>query len=232
VSSIFVTAIGTGCGKTHVSAAVLRELAAENRPALALKPLMSGYSPEALEASDAGRLLQAMDREISREAIDAICWKRFTEWSAPNVAARKAGVLLSYSEMLAFVRTGLARHSGPALVEGAGGVMSPLTDAHTNIDLMSDLRLPVMLLAANYLGAVSHTLTALESLSKRDLQVRAIVVTQTLPNAGLAAPFIEELQRWTDKTIVEAGFSRTLEHDRRWAGALTRLLFPSPDPAR
>lgn len=225
MTAVFVTAIGTDCGKTHVSAALLRELVARGQPALALKPLMSGYSPAALEASDAGRLLLASGRPVTAEAVSGICWKSFTEWSAPNVAARKAGVALEYSELLDFTRSRLAGHDGPCLVEGAGGVMSPLTGTHTNLDLMTDLGLPVLLMASNYLGAISHTLTALDVLTRRGLKVAAVVVTQTLPNAGLAAPMTEELARWTQLPIVQAGFSRTPEDDRIWAGPLARQLF-------
>ena len=166
-----------------------------------------------------------MGRSVDRPAVDEICWKSFTEWSAPNVAARNAGVALNYPDLLSFTRTRLAGHEGPALVEGAGGVMSPLTDTHTNIDLMADLRLPVVLLSTNYLGAVSHTLTALESIAARSLPVAAIVVTQTLPNAGLAGPLIAELVRWTSHRIVEAGYSPTQGDDRRWAAPLADLLF-------
>jgi dethiobiotin synthetase len=225
VSAVFVTAIGTDCGKTHVSAALLRELTAQGRPALALKPLMSGYSPAALETSDAGRLLTSLGQPVSAETVAGICWKSFTEWSAPNVAARNAVVSLEYRQLLDFVRSRLAAHEGPAVVEGAGGVMSPLTDTHTNIDLMADLGLPVLLMASNYLGAVSHTLTALEGLERRNLKVAAVAVTQSLPNAGLAAPLIEELGRWTKHQIVETGFSRAPDDDRRWAAPLAKLLF-------
>ena len=225
MSAIFVAAIGTDCGKTHVSAAILRELTAQGRPALALKPLMSGYSPAALETSDAGRLLAALGQPVTAGTVAGICWKSFTEWSAPNVAARNAGVSLKYPLLLDFVRSRLAAHEGAVLVEGAGGVMSPLTDTHTNIDLMVDLGLPVLLMASNYLGAVSHMLTALEALEHRKLKVAAVAVTQSLPNASLAAPLIEELGRWTNHRIVETGFSRTPDDDRRWAGPLTTLLF-------
>jgi dethiobiotin synthetase len=225
VSSLFVTAIGTDCGKTHVAAALLRELTRRGRPALALKPLMSGYSPEQLDASDAGRLLIALGRAVTPESVAEICWKSFTEWSAPNVAARRAGVTLDYTEMLSWARGKLEGHDGLALVEGAGGVMSPLTDTHTNLDLMEDLRLPALLMVSNYLGAVSHTLTALEVLWSREVEVAAIVVTQSLPNAGLAAPMIEELGRWTKLPILEAGFSGGPEDDARWAGPLADRLF-------
>jgi dethiobiotin synthetase len=225
MSAVFVTAIGTDSGKTHVSAAILRELIAQDRPALALKPLMSGYSPEALGDSDAGRLLTAMCRPVTKEAVDGICWKSFTDWLAPNVAARRAGVALDYAGLLGFVQARLRAHGGPALVEGAGGVMSPLTDTHTNVDLAADLRLPVLLLASNYLGAVSHTLTALEVLARRGLEVKAIVVTETLPNAGPSEPLLEELARWTKLPLLGAKFARTPEDDRVVAVELVRRLF-------
>lgn len=225
MSAVFVTAIGTDSGKTHVSAAILRELVAQGRPALALKPLMSGYSPEALETSDAGRLLAAMGRPASEEAVAEICWKRFTEWSAPNVAARRSGVTLDYAELLAFVQAHLQAHQGPALVEGAGGIMSPLTDTHTNLDLATDLGRPILLLASNYLGAVSHTLTALEVLAQRDLEIKAIVVTETIPNAGPSQPLLEELARWTKIPLLGARFARTPEDDHVVAAELVRRLF-------
>jgi dethiobiotin synthetase len=225
MSAVFVTAIGTDCGKTHVSAAILRELVAQGRPALALKPLMSGYSPAALADSDAGRLLIAMGRAVSTETIDEVCWESFTDWLAPNVAARRGGVALNYAELVGFVRSRLQAHDGPALVEGAGGVMSPMTDTHTNLDLAADLRLPVLLLASNYLGAVSHTLTALEVLASRDLDVKAVVVTETLPDAGPSEPFLEELARWTKLPLLGAKFARTPEVDRIVAAELVRRLF-------
>ncbi len=225
MAGVFVTAIGTDCGKTHVSTAILRELRAQARPAFALKPLMSGFSREALEASDAGRLLTAMGRPVDVGGVADICWKSFTDWLAPNVAARRAGVPLDYADMLAFVRMRLTASEGAALIEGAGGVMSPLTDARTNIDLASDLGLPVMLLARNYLGAVSHTLTALEVLAARGLETRVIVVTEPSPEADAASALIEELTRWTKVPLVRAPFARTPAHDLVAGRELVRRLF-------
>jgi dethiobiotin synthetase len=167
-----------------------------------------------------------MGRQVSEQTLADICWKSFVEWSAPNVAARRMGVALDYAELVAFVSTRLATHEGPALVEGAGGVMSPLTDTHTNLDLAADLRLPVVLMASNYLGAVSHTLTALEVLTRRGLEPKVVVVTETLPNAGPAQPLIDELARWARVPLLRAGFSRTPEDDRSYAAELVRRLFP------
>jgi len=58
--------------------------------------------------------------------------------------------------------------------------MSPMTDTATNLDLMTELRLPVLLVAGSYLGTASHLLTALEVVRARDLTIAAIVVSESL----------------------------------------------------
>ena len=225
MSGVFVTAIGTDCGKTHVSAAILRHLRSEGRPALALKPLMSGFSPDQLEASDAGRLLLALGRQVDVGTVSDICWRSFAEPLAPNVAARRAGVALAYSDMMDFVRARIAAHRGAVLVEGAGGIMSPLTDTHTNIDLAADLGFPVVLLASSYLGAVSHTLTAVDVLTRRELKPALIVVTEPSAEAYPAGPFIDELQRWTDVRLLSAPYTPAIEDSARYGAAIANLLF-------
>jgi dethiobiotin synthetase len=222
---LFVTAIGTDCGKTHASCALLRELAAMGAAPLAIKPLMSGFAPTDLAGSDAGRLLAACGRPVTAETVAGICWKHFEEPSAPNVAARRAGIDLDYREMLEFVRSRIAAADGPFLVEGAGGAMSPLTDDCTNLDLMADLGLPVLLLACNYLGAVSHTLTALDVLQRRGLRTVALVVSQPWPHAGPAEVFADELARWTSTPITAAPFARAPADDSAWAAPLAKRLF-------
>lgn len=225
MSGVFVTAIGTDCGKTHVSAAIVRHLRGAGRPALALKPLMSGFSPDQLEASDAGRLLLAMGLPVDATTVSDICWRSFIEPLAPNVAARRAGVALVYAEMLEFLRTRIAAHSGAVLVEGAGGVMSPLTDTHTNIDLAADLGFPVVLLASSYLGAISHTLTAVEVLTQRGLKPALIVATEPSADASPAAPFIDELARWTDIRLLAAPYAPAIADSAGHGTAIATALF-------
>lgn len=222
---LFVTAIGTDCGKTHVSCALLRELAFSGRAPLALKPLMSGFGPEALEASDAGRLLAACGKPVSAESVGAICWASFAPALAPNVAARVAGANLDDRKLLAFARDRISAARGPFLVEGAGGVMSPLTDSCTNLDLMAGLSLPVLLVATSYLGAVSHTLTALDVLARKNLKVAGIVVSEPSSQASPAEDFAEELARWTPAVIATAPFTTQPEARQPWAPALAARLF-------
>ena len=65
------------------------------------------------------------------------------------------------------------------LIEGIGGVMVPLDDRRTVLDWMSLLRIPVVLVAGSYVGTISHTLTALEVLARRNLDIAAVVVSES-----------------------------------------------------
>lgn len=194
----FVTATGTDIGKTYVSASLLSVWRAQGQTVAATKPLMSGFDEDTLEQSDAGRLLVAMGQAVTPASVSEICLHRLAPPLAPNVAMRQAGISQNYNEILWFVEGRLKTREGCHLVEGAGGVMSPVTDTTLQIDLMADLRLPVILVTAPYLGSISHTLSALEVLEARGLDVSAVVVSQPSVHGSDPVSFSEELNRFRD----------------------------------
>ena len=192
----FVTATGTDIGKTYVSTRLIEAWRAKGYAAEATKPLMSGFAEDALEQSDAGRLLVAMGRGVTPASVSEICLHRLAPPLAPNVAMRQAGIAQNYTEIRGFVDRRLAGRADVHLVEGAGGVMSPLTDDTLQIDLMADLRLKVILVTAPYLGSISHTLTAMDALRARGLEIAALVVSQPSPCGGEPLAFLEEVLRF------------------------------------
>lgn len=195
--AFLVTATGTDIGKTYLSAGLLAAWRADGRRVAATKPLMSGFSESELEQSDAGRLLAAMGEAVTPEAVSGICLHRLTPPLAPNVAMRQAGIPQNYGDILNFVRTRLATGGDVHLVEGAGGVMSPVTDDHLQIDLMADLAVPVILVTAPYLGSISHTLTAIDAVVARGLSLAALVISEPMPGGlGLADGFRGEILRF------------------------------------
>ena len=200
MAAFFVTATGTEIGKTYISARLLGAARAAGHKVAAVKPLMSGFAADDLPASDAGQLLLAMGQSVSAETIDRLVMHRFAPALAPNVAARQAGVALDYPALLAFCRQRLAQ-DGLSLVEGAGGVMSPVTDDKLHSDLIADLGLPVILVSGNYLGTVSHTLSALAVLQAAGCTVAAIAVSQPTNQAAAPEEILPELARWTDVPV-------------------------------
>lgn len=179
MTGLFVTATGTDLGKTYLSAALVRHLRRAGRPVEVLKPVMSGFDPAAPEASDAGRLLAALGRAVTPSALDAVAPLRFSAPLAPNMAARREGRRLMLAEILEVCRSARARTGAPLIVEGVGGIMSPVAEDATCLDWVAALGCPSLLVAGTYLGAISHALTAVAALASRGLALTAVVANET-----------------------------------------------------
>ncbi len=176
MSALFITGAGTEAGKTLTACGLIAAARAMDRSVGAFKPVSSGFDPARAETSDAGRLLAALGLPLTERTIDDIAPLRFTAPLSPPDAARREARFLSLSDLERLCRERMAAESGLLLIEGAGGVMSPIADDGLNLDLIVRLDLPVVLAAANYLGAISHILTALGVLRVKRLRVLAVVL--------------------------------------------------------
>ena len=178
MAGIFVTGTGTDVGKTFVTAALIRHLRRAGKAVDAFKPVVSGFDPARIEASDTGILLAALGRSVAAAEIDRISPWRFSAPLSPDIAARAEGRSIDFKALVDFSRQA-AYGSGTVLIEGVGGIMVPLDERHTVLDWMSGLRIPVLLVAGSYLGTISHTLTALHVLAQRNLDIAGVVVSES-----------------------------------------------------
>lgn len=185
MSVFFVTGAGTDIGKTYVSCALLRAWREAGMGCDALKPVLSGYDDADAANSDPARLLEALGEDVTREAIDRIAPLRFRAPLAPPLAARAEGLEIDLDAVVSLCRVRAAAAKGALLIEGAGGVMSPVTMTATNLDLIRMIDAPVVFVAGSYLGAVSHALTGLDALTTRGIAVSAVVVSESAESAGL-----------------------------------------------
>ena len=183
MAGYFITGTGTDIGKTWLACALLSYWRGEGLATHAVKPVMSGIDKGNLAASDAGQLLIAQGHAVGEAAVAAIAPWRFAAPLSPDMAARREGREIDVDALVAFTRrattTVVSRHAAPTLVEGVGGVMVPLDQTHTVRDWVAASGLPAVLVAGSYLGSMSHTLTALESLVRADAPVAAIVVNES-----------------------------------------------------
>lgn len=171
---LFITATGTDVGKTFIACALIRALKAEGREVGAFKPVLSGF--EGIEGSDAGRLMQA----LGETDLDRMSPLRFIAPLAPPSAARLEGETLTLDDLAARCVARLSDEEWKlTLIEGAGGLMSPLAEDGANLDLIQRLQLPSILVSGSYLGSISHTFTAIEVLLTRGLALRAVVISQS-----------------------------------------------------
>jgi dethiobiotin synthetase len=180
MSAYFVTGTGTDIGKTYVTAGILRAAKAARRIACAIKPVLSGYDPAAPESSDTAILLAAMGHPATVQNIAAITPWRYAAPLAPDMAAAREGKELSFAAITAFCETALQAATGMVLIEGAGGVLAPLTTGQTNRSLIVALGLPAILVAGTYLGTISHTLASAEALATRGIRLAVIVLNESI----------------------------------------------------
>ncbi|ATQ42053.1 dethiobiotin synthase [Caulobacter mirabilis] len=199
--TFFVAGGGTDVGKTHVTALLVRALRRAGKTVAVLKPVASGYDPAHPEESDAGRLLAALDIAPTPEAIHEICPLRFAEPLSPPAAARREGVALELATFVDLCQARIAAEPAEVLlIEGVGGLMSPLTDRETGLDLMAALGVPTILVGGTYLGGISHMLTAYEVLHARVLTVAAVVASESPPPAPDFVESVADMGRFLGGT--------------------------------
>jgi dethiobiotin synthetase len=183
-TGLFVTATDTDVGKTAVAVAIVTELVAAGHRVGVYKPVASGVSRDAAGqpavASDPERLWQAAGRPLS---IEAVCPQAFALPLAPAWAARAEGRTIDEK----LLRTGFnvwRDTSDLVVVEGAGGLFSPLADATLNADLVRDLKLPLVVVDAARLGAIGRVLAVVRAAQAEGLFVTAVMLSHVRPPAG------------------------------------------------
>ncbi len=171
---VLITGTDAGVGKTFVGAAMALALRRRGFSVGALKAVESGclYRNGRLLAPDA--LYWKKKLELP-EPVEAICPYRFRTPLAPAVAARLEGVRID-PEVIARCFGRLADRYDVVFVEGAGGLLAPLTEDFFVLDLASRLSLPVLVVVGSRLGAINHTLLTLECLKTRGLPLVGMAI--------------------------------------------------------
>ena len=179
MQGLFITGTDTGVGKTHVAAGVISALRSQGVRVGAYKPAVTGgtVGPEGTVWEDLVRLQAALGGDV---AIERICPQRFRAPLAPPVSARWEGRTVDAT----LLRSGTdwwRERVECLIVEGAGGLLSPLTESETVADLAVWLAFPLVIVARQSLGTINHTLLTLEAARARGLPVAGIVLNQPAP---------------------------------------------------
>lgn len=175
MQTIFVTGTDTSVGKTYVSCLLIRKLRAAGLAVGAYKPVCSGAEFDAAGRpfwSDIEALRSAVGAETP---LDLICPQRFLAAVAPNVAADMERLTVSNDLLL----NGFAAWTTKVdvlIVEGAGGVLCPLSSEQTVLDLATQIQAPVVVVAPNRLGVISHTRLTVDCLRQSGLDVAAVIL--------------------------------------------------------
>ncbi len=182
---IFITGTDTGVGKTLVACGLAALLKKRGYKVGVMKPAETGCKEKngKLFPDDAFHLQQASGCD---DPLERICPYRLWLPLAPSVAAAKERVKIDISLIVNLYDEISSAHD-ITLVEGAGGLLVPLLPRYTYADLARAMELPLLVVAANRLGAINHLLLTLEHASCRGLNVLGYALNQVTSDSSLAA---------------------------------------------
>jgi dethiobiotin synthetase len=200
----FITGTDTGVGKTVLTALWARRLLQTGTAARAVKPFGSG------SRSDARVLQAAQHQSVSLDEINP--W-HFRTPLTPLLAARKDGLRVTLTQALAFLRSA-RRQCEVLLVEGAGGLLSPLGDQFSSRELILGMRAIPVVVCPNRLGAINQVLLVLNAMPKTAAdRARVVLVQQSRPDRSTVSN-LELLSEFLGRARVQ---------EMPWLGAKTNL---------
>jgi len=179
MKSVFITGTDTGVGKTVVAASLLAAARARGIDAVPMKPVQTGCSRN-LAAPDLDFCLRAAQFKPQPNEQDLMCPYRFIPACGPHLAARLAHKRIRIGKIAGAFRRLSSLHE-TVIVEGAGGVLVPIDEKNSMLDIMKSLQLPVILVARTGLGTINHTLLSLAELRRAKLDVIGVVLVQSAP---------------------------------------------------
>ena len=189
--NIFITSTGTNIGKTYCTVEILKKMLQKKVLFNAYKPILSGFDFNKIKKSDSYKILKVNNKMPKIEDIKQISPWLFEKPLAPSIAAIKENKSLKYNEVLKWC----LKKSNNNLIniyEGAGGLLVPIERTKTLLNLMKDLNCKVVLIVGNYLGSISHTLSAVHNLQHANLKIINIIINENINNNDID---IEDTER-------------------------------------
>lgn len=182
-----MTGCDTGVGKTRVACALAAAARARGRTVRVYKPVETGCAPDPADA------LALSAAAADPRPLSAICPVQLRAPISPHAAAHLEGRRIDPDALVA----GLPRDADLAIVEGAGGLLTPLNDELLMADLASSLGLPILIVVDDTLGAINRALLAVEAARHRGLAIAAVVLNRCTdaepgPSAATHAQAIEQ----------------------------------------
>lgn len=176
-SGLFVTGTDTDVGKTFVAAAILRHLVNAGTTAGAYKPVASGVRGGDPLSGDPGILWRAAGGPLR---VQDVCPQVFRPALSPPAAARAEGKRVDDRLLRDGIRPWRER-GGCVVVEGAGGLFSPLSESTLNVDLVRDLGFPVVIVDSGGLGGIGRVLATHRAAVAEGVRPAAVVLSHVRP---------------------------------------------------
>ncbi len=166
MQSLFITATGTNVGKTYTTLKLIKALASKGLKVGVYKPIETGVTTNAPDATMLLKSCQEVNNNFKELNPLDITAYTFPLPSAPFCADRKNTIKI---EKIIEKYHNLSKLCDILLVEGAGGLLVPITKNYTMIDLIKELKIKTLLVTPSSLGCINNTMLSIEALKKRNI---------------------------------------------------------------
>ncbi len=206
MKTLFITASGTGTGKTYVTAAIAAALTTKGLSVKVLKPVISGFTWDGIEPTDSAILIRSLGQEPTPDAIEACSPWHFEAPFSPDMAAKREGRAIDFNTLVRFCDDARRDPGDLLLIEGVGGALVPLDDTHTVLDWMAELDVPALVVVGSYLGTLSHTLSTAAAIRERGVPIAGVVVDESEDSPVPLAETTATLERFlAGITVAQVG---------------------------
>ena len=189
----FLTGTDTGVGKTHVAALLVKARRRRGIDCVGMKPICCGAR------RDAELLHAASDGVIALNDVNPV-------WLRTPAAPYTAAMIENRSVNVALIKStfaNLRRVHDSIIVEGVGGWLVPITREYFVSDLAAEIGLPIVVVAANKLGALNHTLLTVEAIRARGLPCAGIILNHAEPSLGESPRIVTTTNRGVLESLVD-----------------------------
>ncbi len=184
MKAIFVTGTDTNTGKTVITGLLARYISEKNKRVVTQKWIetgsRNGYS------CDAGRHLKIMkkNRPYLEKYLPLIAPYVFRNACSPHLSSRMENKKISAGKIKKSFKL-LSGKFDFVIVEGTGGLLVPFDEKKLIVEIVKDLKLPVLVVAQNKLGTINHTLLTIEALKQRKIKILGIVFNGSPDSQGI-----------------------------------------------
>ena len=219
-TKIFVAGSDTNVGKTYITNNLLKYIVSHDYTVMPFKPVETGCKKikNKLIPNDSKKFFLTLNKTINLDDINPY---RFVEPISPN----KAMIL---SKRRVFIKNYIEKVNDLEkkdflIVEGAGGLLSPISRDGLNIDLIKSLHAKVILVIEDKVGAINHTLLNLESLKKRGIELICIILNRKLKVIPKGMDNLNELKTYT-KTQIFQTYNKQIRTNKKIFQELLNLI--------
>jgi len=180
MKNIFITGTDTDCGKTVVSAALLSLLLGRKINAGYMKPIQTGCikNGAVIRAPDVDFVLKVCNISVSPSQYELISPYKFILPASPHLAAEQESIEISIDNIIE-TSACLNKSYDHLIIEGAGGILVPLSNNIMMLDLIKRLRYPVILVTRTSLGTINHTLLSIHELLNAGCYIAGLIFCET-----------------------------------------------------